>query len=192
MCAGDLGMYRVMPWAYPPISGGTSGGFSPDGSTSEGGGSGGGSTPDPNAVFVRTAETKSELYSIVFDGSKIDLFLHNSMFGIGSLIGLSKINAYFVVDEVYNKVDPSTNIVGRLSNDTVQIWNTKSYTDLINWFTNTEDAGTSGISVPFAVAQPYENGMSKVVGHFHFDGLNSDGVIIRSNDVDADPWVAKS
>ena len=30
MCNGDLGMYRVMPWAYPTISGGSSGGSSVD------------------------------------------------------------------------------------------------------------------------------------------------------------------
>ena len=28
MCNGDLGMFRVMPWAYPTISGGSSGGTS--------------------------------------------------------------------------------------------------------------------------------------------------------------------
>ena len=46
MCNGDLGMYRVMPWAYPTIPGQSSGGASVD------------PTPEPSAKYYDFADAR--------------------------------------------------------------------------------------------------------------------------------------
>ena len=62
MCNGDLGMYRVMPWAYPTIPGQSSGGTSVD------------PTPDPAQDCYDFSNLQTEFLSNsantqVFDGN---------------------------------------------------------------------------------------------------------------------------
>lgn len=88
MCSGDLGMYRVMPWAYPPISGGSSGGFSPDDSN-----------PSGASYTLKMGEDSTirlGINNITSVKNRLGMQIELTKFEIGSVRGINAI--YFAID----------------------------------------------------------------------------------------------
>lgn len=148
MCAGDLGMYRVMPWAYPPISGGSSGGFSPDDS---GGTGGSGST---NSLYVDTSNTTFRFVNEgvwVQNNSNQDylrITFDYSYLGVGNLNNVSKISRVVEVKSLYFTDDPSNNVIGYLkTTSTVEATDTLPFDQLINGTTSSNTSFAFGTVV---------------------------------------------
>lgn len=178
MCNGDLGMYRVMPWAYPPISGGSSGGFSPDDSGT-GEGSGGGSHSD--VTFYRDADTIASLYNVQYTSS-IQFYVSIGSLAVGNLNGITKIARWLVVDELYFEDEPTKNAVGDLSTNEIQDGDfVPPFTD----WTNSTDNIQKGINLSV------EHTGVKVIGavaHMEYRGYNSNGELIRTGSIKLDGW----
>lgn len=81
MCNGDLGMYRVMPWAYPTIPGQSSGGASVD------------PTPEPTPEYYDFTDAK-----IVYTESSFELESYvagpyqNRGYGVFQISGVKSID----------------------------------------------------------------------------------------------------
>lgn len=184
MCAGDLGMYRVMPWAYPPISGGTSGGFSPDGSTSEGGESGGGSS-DPNAIYVEiegsdlyfgdpSANNESNNNRRVF---RIPSYVGE--LGLGNINNVSMIDSYIIMNEVYLTTDPDNNAVGSFTNTEYKLTHMPVHDSITRHVTNVTDVNTAYFYRPIQD----DSYIKKFVGSVKFVGYDADGNVVRTNTI---------
>lgn len=185
MCAGDLGMYRVMPWAYPPISGGTSGGFSPDGSTSEGGGSGGGSS-DPNAIYVKIEGSSlyfgSNMRAYNETDAKRRVFNVNAyvgQLGLQNINDVITIDAIIVIEEVYLNTDPTKNEIGSFTTTEYRITNMPVSDSVTRYVTGT----TKGSDAYFYRPIQDDSTITKLVGSVEFVGYDSGGNVVRTNTI---------
>lgn len=170
MCAGDLGMYRVMPWSYPPISGGSSGGFSPDDS---GGGSGSGG----NNFLVKTDETVLQfLYGgQVYTSStlKLTIQIENGKFGFGDLRGIDSVRMYGTVKEVILE-DSGSDVTNLLKEDVK--YSSVSLTNLQNSVRNQAFNYTFNVN-----PLPGSSGditPKKVVFGIKYEAYNADGAVV--------------
>lgn len=179
MCAGDLGMYRVMPWSYPPISGGTSGGFSPDGSTSEGGESGGGSHSD--VTFYKGPDTVAEITDVTNMTQSVSITVSAGYLSVGNLNGIATIDRTIVIDGLFFDDDPSNNRVGILkfseATDTSKV---PPYTEWVN--------SVASFSRNFEKSVYIEANVYAIKAHLEYRGYNSDGVLIRTGSISMDEW----
>lgn len=169
MCAGDLGMYRVMPWSYPPISGGSSGGFSPDDS---GGGSGSGGSH----FLVKTDETVLQFTQggpIYNSNLQLTVQIQNGKFGFGDLRGIESVWMYGTVKEIILK-DGESNVTNLLKTD---VKNTN--VDLRNLQNN---IGINSFRYDFNVDPlPGSSGditPKKVVFGIKYEAHNADGAVV--------------
>lgn len=177
MCAGDLGMYRVMPWSYPPISGGSSGGFSPDDS-----GTGGG---------------VSVLHSFrMGDDSTIWLY---SVDGIGTTSNDLQISFRFIEFEIEN-VQGVSSVAYEFDLEKLELWrySTLKAEDMtskvtscsINWVSkppfDTLTNDSSGVNIPLHVflgeSQTWNDILlENLTGTFRLVSKDEDGETIRAD-----------
>lgn len=190
MCAGDLGMYRVMPWAYPPISGGTSGGFSPDGSTSEGGGSGGGSS-DPNAIYAKIDGSDlyfdNPTYYIDSENSRrvFQIDAHAGKLGLQNINEVSMIDSFIVMSEIYLDTAPSENAVGSFTTTEYRLTHMPVHDSITRYVTNTTDTNTAAFYRPIQD----DSKIVKFVGSIKFVGYDANGNVVRTNTIPMEDYV---
>lgn len=171
MCAGDLGMYRVMPWAYPPISGGSSGGFSPDDS---GGGSG---SVDSNTVFIENDNSKTATGgSSRNTADSVTISIEYGRYGVGNLNGIKMIKMFVGIDELYFSDDPDYNAVGLISSNPI---NLRTYNPPFDTLVNSTDSNS--VLFNMSVTKATSIKANKYKFYLLFEGVNADGETIRSS-----------
>lgn len=178
MCAGDLGMYRVMPWAYPPISGGTSGGFSTNPDQSEEGGSG----PDTLVLNSDSSISIADLSTLAYNGSdtsksdtiRVTIWLQK--IGLQNVVDLSSLKFTFNVERMEGTISGTKYDFMTIATVTK---NSTSLTPPLDTMVN----GTQPMTFDYKLATTVSYGTvsNKVVsGSLVVDTLNADGSIIRS------------
>lgn len=173
MCAGDLGMYRVMPWAYPPISGGSSGGFSPDDS------GGTGESGSTNALYVDTDNTTFNMSELnIWNNGKADYATPTLIYGylgVGNLRNVSTVKEILVINDLYLSDDPSKNVVNLLMSNILEY-----RTNTLPW--DTPINGTTSINGSYKFNTSIDETQTAVLAHFTLKlvAYDSDGNEIRS------------
>ena len=173
MCSGDLGMYRVMPWAYPPISGGSSGGFSPD---DPGSGSGG------NHTFIMGKNSRIDLVSSnVYTSTlnKLDFVLYLYYFELGNVNNVTSAHVYFQVEKLIVTDDGDiTQIITTNPKESEQVL-TVPFDSIVNSY--------SQAGFTLTCARSLTSGSSKIVyikGRLIMKSQDTNGNVVRTDTFD--------
>lgn len=173
MCAGDLGMYRVMPWSYPPISGGTSGGFSTNPDQSED------KEPDTLVLNSDSSITIPSMTELSSDSSKTDrirVYVNLTKVGLQNVLDLNSLRFTLKIESMEATVN---SVEYNLKNLITNIEDNRTLTPPFDVMVNS--TATLDFDYSLASTIPYSPLTNQIVsGSLVVDTLNADGEVIRT------------